>query len=129
MGRTADRRFLAAIEPYHGNIVAVYTEAGGTWQRRVIDDSIATGHAIALADFDGNGRDDIVVGFRGEGHRLYLYTADDDRAERWTRHVIDDGGVAAASCIAEDILGDDRPDIACMGSGTSNLRVYENLGG
>lgn len=128
VGRTPARRFMAAIEPYHGNIVAVYVERGGTWQRRVVDDSIVTGHAIAVADFDGDGRDDVVVGFRGQGHRLYVYTADDDSAERWTRHVIDDGGMAAAGCIAEDIVGDVRPDIACMGSSTSNLRVYENLG-
>jgi len=128
VGRTPARRFMAAIEPYHGNIVAVYVESGGAWQRRVIDDTIVTGHALALADVNGDGRDDVVVGFRGKGHRLYLYTADDDSAERWTRHVIDEGGVAAAACIAEDILGDVRPDIACMGSSTSNLRVYENLG-
>ena len=128
VGRTESGRFLAAIEPYHGNIVAVYREQNGTWQRRVIDDSIVTGHALAMADFDGNGRDDIVIGFRGKGHRLYLYTADDADAERWTRHTIDEGGMAAAACIAEDINGDGRPDIACMGSGTSNLKVYENLG-
>jgi hypothetical protein len=128
VGRTPSRRFMAAIEPYHGNIVAVYTERGGLWQRQVIDDTIVTGHAIAIADFNADGRDDVVVGFRGKGHRLYLYTADDPGAERWTRQVIDEGGVAAAACIAEDILGDARPDIACMGSSTSNLRVYENLG-
>lgn len=128
VGHTADRRFMAAIEPYHGNIVAVYTERDGTWERRVIDDSIVTGHALTMADFDGNGRDDIVVGFRGEGHQLYVYTADDDSATAWTRHVLDDGNMAAAACIAEDIMGSGHPDIACMGSGTSNLRVYENLG-
>jgi hypothetical protein len=128
VGKTAARRFMAAIEPYHGNVVAIYTERDGAWHRQVIDDSIVTGHAIAIADFDRNGRDDVVIGFRGQGHRLYLYTADDDAAERWTRHVLDDGGMAAAACIAEDITGDDRPDIACMGSATSNLKVYENIG-
>lgn len=128
VGRTEAGRFMAAIEPYHGNIIAVYVERNGAWQRHVIDDSIVTGHALAMADFDGNGRDDIIVGFRGKGHRLYLYTADDATAERWTRHTIDEGGMAAAACIADDINGDGRPDIACMGSGTSNLKVYENLG-
>jgi hypothetical protein len=32
------RRFLAAIEPWHGNQVAIYRQNDGAWQRRVIDD-------------------------------------------------------------------------------------------
>ena len=128
VGRSERRRFMAAIEPYHGNVVAVYVERDGAWQRQVIDDSLVTGHALAVADFDGNGRDDIVAGFRGQEPRLYVYTADTAEADRWTRHVIDNGDMAAASCIADDITGDGRVDIACMGSRTSNLKLYENLG-
>jgi hypothetical protein len=127
VGRTENGRFLAAIEPYHGNLVTVYVERAGVWRRQVIDDSLTTGHAIALADFDANGRDDIVVGFRGAGHQLYLFTADTADASRWTRHVLDAGGMAAAACIADDITGDGLPDVACMGSGTNNLKLYERL--
>jgi hypothetical protein len=127
VGRTEAGRFLAAIEPYHGNIVAIYVERDGTSQRRVIERDLQTGHAIAAGDFNGNGRDEVVVGFRGKGHQLYVYAADEADAQSWTRHVLDDGGIAAAACVAEDIVGDAGIDIACMGSGTGNVKVYENI--
>ena len=39
--RSARRRerFLATIEPWHGNQVAVYRKQGGEWKREVIDDT------------------------------------------------------------------------------------------
>jgi hypothetical protein len=34
----------------------------------------------------------------------------------------------AAACAIADLNGDGRPDIACIGSSTANLKWYENLG-
>jgi hypothetical protein len=127
VGRTEAGRFMAAIEPYHGNLVAIYTDRDGVWARQVIERELQTGHAIAAGDFSGNGRDEVVVGFRGKGHQLYVFAAEDAEARHWTRHVLDDGGIAAAACVAEDIVGDPGLDIACMGSGTGNVKVYENI--
>ncbi len=50
VGRLGQERYLAAIEPWHGNQVAIYRLRGGTWQRQVIDDSLADGHTILTAD-------------------------------------------------------------------------------
>jgi hypothetical protein len=125
-GQTGGERFLAAIEPWHGNQVAVYRRHGAEWQREVIDSSIADGHTIQTGDFDGDGNDEVIVGYRGGEHNLYLYRYE---STGWTRQTIDKGGMGAAACAVADIDGDGRPDIACIGSATANLKWYENVGG
>ena len=75
VGRLDGRRFLATIEPWHGEQVVVYTraKAGDLWSRHAIDDSFRDGHALLCADLDGDGNDEIVAGFRGPGTSLYVY--------------------------------------------------------
>ena len=126
VGRTGKERFIAAIEPWHGNHVAMYRQHGGAWQREVLDSSLADGHTIHAADFDGDGNDEVIVGYRGGDHNLYAYRYD---GERWHRQTLDDGGMGAAACAVADLNGDGRLDIACIGSATANLKWYENLGG
>jgi hypothetical protein len=124
MGRLGKRRFIAAIEPWHGNQVVVYTEAGKQWKRSVIEDGMTNGHALAVGDLNGDGRDEIVAGFRGAGFQLYIFTADDASGARWTRHVLDAGGIAAADCKIADFDGAGRPAIACAGASTGNVKLY-----
>ncbi len=124
-GHLGNRRFLCAIEPWHGEQVAVYT-GNKHWRRQVIDSTLVDGHTIVTGDFDASGNDTIVAGFRGGARSVYLYRAADSRGENWTREVLDDGGMGAAACAVADLNGDSRPDIACIGSGTANLKWYEN---
>jgi hypothetical protein len=124
IGKLGGRRFLAAIEPWHGNSVVVYTESGGAWRRHVVEDAMVNGHALAVGDLDGDGRDEIVAGFRGKGFHLYVFTADDARGERWTKHVLDAGGMAAADCKIADLDGNGRPAVACSGASTRNVKIY-----
>ena len=128
VGRVNGERFLAAIEPWHGNQVAVYQQRRGFWERRVIDDSLVDGHSIVTADLNGFGSDEIVAGFRGGSRSVYVYSADDAKGEHWSRQVLDNGGMAAAACAAADLNGDGRTDVACIGAATANLKWYENLG-
>jgi hypothetical protein len=128
LGHLGKQRFLAAIEPWHGNQVAIYRERGRAWQRRVIDDSFENGHALAVGDLDGDGRDEVVAGYRGKGFQLYVYRAQDRAGERWRRETLDAGGIAAADCKIRDFNLDGRPDIACIGASTANIKWYENLG-
>jgi len=126
-GRIAGERFLAANEPWHGNQVAVYRQRGGAWQREVLDDTLVDGHTIQTIDLDGSGDHAIIAGYRGGIHNLYIYRYDRALA-KWSRLTLDQGGMGAAACIVVDLNGDGRPDIACIGSATANLKWYENLG-
>ena len=123
VGPTAQTRFLAAIEPWHGNQVAVYTRHGTQWQREVIDTSLNDGHTIQVADLNGDGVDEIVAGFRGPPRSVYLYSYD-AAARHWTRRDLDNGGMGAAACTVVDLNQDGRPDIACIDS--TRLKWYEN---
>ncbi len=129
VGKTGDRRFLAAIEPWHGEQVAVYFESGdaGEWTRHVIDSSFHDGHALVCADLDGDGNDEIVAGFRGKGTSLYVYSAGDATGEKWDRQTLDTQ-MAASCVVVSDLNGDDRPDIVAIGASTGNVKWYENLG-
>jgi hypothetical protein len=128
VGKLGAQRFLAAIEPWHGNQVAIYRQRSGAWQRRVIDDSLVDGHTIVTADLKGDGSSEVIAGYRGNGHSVFLYYAADANGDQWAKQALDGGGMAAAACAAADLNGDGRIDIACIGSATSNLKWYENLG-
>ncbi len=121
VGRLGRERFVAAIEPWHGNRIAVYS--GG--KRQVIEETLADGHTIAAADFDGDGRDEVVAGCRQGPKSVFLYK--NTGGTTWTRQTVDDGGISAAACAPADLNGDGRPDLACIGSATANLKWYENL--
>ena len=124
VGRSAEGRFLATIEPWHGNQVAVYCcEGRGFLGRAVIDSTLRDGHVLRVADFDGDGMDEVLAGMRGEPQRLSLYKWGQGG---WTRRVIDDGGISAAGCDIADFDGDGDADIACIGARTGNIKWYEN---
>lgn len=125
VGHLGNERFLATIEPWHGNQVAVYRQAtsNGQWNRQVIDSSLLDGHTILTADFDHDGSDEIIAGYRGQPYGVNLYKFS---GGTWTRESIDSGGMSAAGCAIADLDGDGRPDIACIGSATHNLKVYRN---
>ena len=123
VGHIGKARFLAAIEPWHGNQVAVYTQRGAQWEREVIDSSLVDGHTIQVADLNGDGVDEIAAGFRGQPRSVYLYSFD-AAAKRWVRGDLDKGGMGAAACIVADLNKDGRPDIACIDS--TRLKWYEN---
>jgi hypothetical protein len=126
VGRLGSTRFLAAIEPWHGNQVAIYRQQKGQWERQVIDTSLVDGHTIQTADLNGDGNDEVVAGYRGQGRSVYVYYAEDAAGSRWTRQVLDNGGMGAAACAVADLNDDGRPDIACIDS--TRLKWYENLG-
>src|SRR5207244_1325440 len=47
------KKFIATIEPWHGDQVVVYTEPaekGKLWDRHVIDEQLKWGHAVACVD-------------------------------------------------------------------------------
>jgi hypothetical protein len=129
VGQLHGKRFLGAVEPWHGNEVVVYTQdAAHKWQRKVIFSEMVEGHEVVVGDFNGDGLDDIVTGDRGKGKSVHIFYAQDDKGEKWEHHVIDDGGMAGSGCVKADINNDGRLDVVCIGASTGNLKWYENLG-
>ena len=139
-GRLAeDRQYLATIEPWHGDKVVVYiaprdwtpTTSNGLWQRVILDDQLAWGHAVACANVDGDPEEELIVGVRdnqSENHRsgVRVYDPADARGEKWTRHLIDAGGVAVEDLVTADFDNDSRVDIVAVGRATHNAKVYFN---
>ena len=125
-------KFIAAIEPMHGNQLSIYTAAKGKklWDRNVIDDSLDQGHALATGDFLGTGSDQIVVGWRGTrrtgkvGVKLF-YPTNEQRTE-WKSLLIDDNQMATEDIRVADLNADGKIDIVAAGRATHNLKIYFN---
>jgi hypothetical protein len=131
------RNFLATVEPMHGTSAVVYvanSDGSLPMKRIVLENQMKQGHAVWTVDLDKDGTDEIVVGHReagtGEvkGPGLYVFSAGDDSGLKWSKHVIDDGGVAVEDALAEDFTGDGLPDLVAGGRATHNLMLYVNLG-
>jgi hypothetical protein len=130
------RRFIATIEPWHGDKVVVYTPSGASrdlWDRHVLDDKLKWGHAVWCADLDGDGGDELIIGVRdvlgdkaGENCGVRIFKATDDKGTKWERHLIDEGGVRVEDLAAADLDGDGRIDLVAVGRQSHNARIYWN---
>ena len=125
VGQLGKRRFLATIEPWHGNEVAITGESAASGNAMSLTIPLVDGHTILTADLNGDGSDEVIAGYRGKG--VNVYYAQDANGAEWTKVPLDDS-IAAAACAIADLNGDGRPDIACIGAATANLRWYENMG-
>jgi hypothetical protein len=134
------KQFVATVEPMHGTMAVVYRlSSKGLWakadERIVIDDTLKQGHAVWCADFDGDGDDDVAVGFRepgtgdDKGPGVLVFENVDDNGGEWKKHVIDDGGMATEDLVAGDLDGDGKPEIVAAGRATKNVKLYRNVTG
>ncbi len=94
------------------------------WVEHRIGDSLALDHAHVLdvADFDGDGRLDLVVGESRGGGRLLVFHNEGNGS--FEPHAIA-AGVAAGQVHAIDWDGDGRPDILTIGKGLISLWTNE----
>ncbi len=121
-------RFIASIEPWHGNEVVVYSpnEDGSLpWSRQVIDSELVGGHALAVIDINNDGRDEIVAGYRSRPYGLNIYRYM-PALKQWQRTPLDNGGVAVSGLMVFDFDEDGDEDIVAVGGGTANVVLYEN---
>ena len=140
LGKLKGDHVIATIEPWHGDQVVVYTkpaEGAKLWNRHVVDDQLRWGHAVAFADLDGDGNDELIIGVRDDPGKsdkftdrrgVRIYKALDDKGTKWARKIIDSGGVAVEDMTAADLDGDGKIDIVAVGRQTKNVRVYWNDG-
>ncbi len=126
-------RFLATIEPMHGNVAALYTEpanARDLWPRRVLDETLQDGHAVVVADLLGTGSDQIVVGWRAVPPRglpgVRMFTPLDAEGREWRKSELSGLEVAVEDMKGADLDGDGRIDLILAGRATKNLRILWN---
>jgi hypothetical protein len=119
-GQLNRKQHLATVEPWHGNSLVIYEEGSTPWKRTVIESNLNQAHALGWADFDGDGNDELVAGWRGKPWGIALYRFN---KASWTKTPIDDG-VAVEDLTVADLNGDGRPEIVAGGRATANLRVY-----
>ena len=128
----ADSPCFGTIEPWHGNQVVAYTQnPDQSWNRNVLDDRLKWGHAVHWADLNGDGKDELVVGVRDNlGDQpddrcgVRIYCSDGPAGRRWTRTLLDSGGVAVEDALVADLDGNGKPDIVAVGRATGNVRIY-----
>ena len=125
--------FFTAIEPMHGtNLTLFASPKGGSlmWERRVLDATLADGHALACGDLLGLGRDQIVAGWRAMGTKakvgLKLYTPLATDLKEWRTTLLDDNTMACEDLCLADLNGDGKLDIIAAGRATKNVKIYFN---
>jgi hypothetical protein len=135
--------YLATIEPWHGFQVVTYTQGKGSqWDRKLLDDQLAWGHAVWCANLDHDLDEELIIGVRDNkdphrrGVRIYdpqLKVPESSTLQLATavaldfeRHLVDPGGVAVEDLAAADLDGDGDTDIVAAGRATKNVRIYWN---
>lgn len=137
--RAGDGKFVAGIQPMHGNLLTVYAQENNkpvsftqkqNLNRRVVTAHLNQGHALATADLLGTGSLQIVVGWREPDKNgkvgVKLFVPEDDAGTRWQEHWVDDNGMACEDLKVADLNADGKPDIIAAGRATKNLKIYWN---
>jgi hypothetical protein len=129
LGSLGGARFIATIDPWHGTDGVIYTPGAdptALWTRLDLGSDFTHGHGLMVADFNGDGFDEVVAG-GGQGtmnELIYRYVPS---TQKWDKIQLDMGSVAVSGIDVKDLNGDGAPDIVAIGtSPTNNLVWYEN---
>lgn len=127
--------FLATVEPMHGTSLVVYEGFeknlnSKNVRRTVLNSQLKEGHALAVGDFLGLGRDQIAIGWRVANEAgefgIKLFVPKNSSFSEFEEHWIDKNGMACEDLQAADLDGDGRLDLIASGRSTRNLKIYWN---
>lgn len=131
LGQVDGRKMIATVEPWHGESVVLFLEpeksapAGSLWTRVVIENQLVWGHALAWADFDGDGTQELAVGWRDKPGGIAVYDLDRNGAVQH-KTMVESANMATEDMTAADLNGDGKPDIIASGRRTANVIIYWN---
>ncbi len=86
-------------------------------KRHTIDDTIAEGDGQSIADIDGDGENNIIVG-TGDGGAVYWY--EKHSPYDWTRHLIAGGFIEVEGTLAADFNGDGQIEVIILDQATAD---------
>jgi hypothetical protein len=120
-------KFTATIELMHCTMLVVNTKD----TRTVISDQLRQGHGLVCADFLGQGRDQIAVGWREKNAKGHLgvrfFVGQDEKGTKWQEYSIDDSvEMACEDLVAADLDQDGKLDLIASGRATKNVVIYWN---
>jgi hypothetical protein len=108
------------------------------WIRHSIDERVSVMHALAVADLDGDGTQDLITGKRFFAHNgndpgefdpsvLLWYRGGRDASGRptWTPQLIDGDAGVGLQIVIRDVTGDGRPDI--VSASKKGVFVFERM--
>lgn len=99
------------------------------WVRHTIDSSFRGADGVRLADFNGDGRSDVVTGWEESGViRLYLNPGDDRTKSVWPAVTVGNGA-SPEDAVPIDLDGDGRLEIvSCHEGGFKRVLVHTQVG-
>lgn len=135
-----DGRLDVAASAWTGNHIAWFANPGPNggdqeWKKEMIDPQIGESRTIRVADFNGDGKPDLLSSGRTANLTAW-YEQTGVAAEPWKRHVVDDKSPQPVHGAPADLDADGDVDIV-MGLGmlaaegqaeTNQIAWYENVG-
>ncbi|NND97946.1 MAG: VCBS repeat-containing protein [Pirellulaceae bacterium] len=102
---------------------------GQVWQRHVIDDTLRGADGVRLADFDGDGLQDVVTGWEESGVvRLYLHPGYNAAKSAWPSVTVGKGR-SPEDAVAFDVDRDGRLDVvSCHEGKQKQVLVHRFVG-
>jgi hypothetical protein len=131
--------YIPAVEPFHGNMVAVYIKETNAlltevrWNRHVLDvydnpnsHGEGPGHFVICADFDRDGDDEFLVALRGPWpwQGVFYYKAIDVKRGIFVKWRV--ASESAARIAVADFDGDKRLDFATIGYSVAGYYEAQN---
>jgi FG-GAP-like repeat len=118
--------YPTVISPMHGNKLITFM---GNNKETLLTDNLNQGHALAVADFLGNGTHQIAVGWREPNSDKKVgikFFSQNNDTKNWQEFTLDDNKMACEDMQIADLNGDGKLDIVASGRSTKNLVVYWN---